>query len=97
MGTYFRSMKLVVLLHAVPGQERALAAYEEKVLRILVERYGATVLERLTVTGEGPTEVQVLELPGEDALTAFMADPERVALSDERDACIARTELLRTR
>lgn len=89
-------MKLVVLLHAVPGQEAALSAYEDKVLRILVERYDGTVLQRLTVTGLGPTEVQVLQLPGEDALTAFMADPERLAMSAERDACIERTELLRT-
>jgi hypothetical protein len=90
-------MKLVVLLHAVPGREAALAAYEEKVLQIFQERYDGSVLQRLTVTGEGPTEVQVLELRDEDALTAFLADPERLALTAERDACIARTELLRSR
>lgn len=90
-------MKLVVLLFAVPGQEAALTAYEDKVLTIFQERYDGRVLQRLAVIGEGPTEVQVLELPDEEALTAFMADPERVAMTGERDACVARTELLRTR
>ena len=88
-------MKLVCLLHAVPGRGAALAAYEDKVLAILQSRYGGSVLQRLTVTGDGPTEVQVLELPDEEALTAFLADPERVALTAERDACVARTELFR--
>ncbi|MFN2537566.1 MAG: hypothetical protein ABR549_05370 [Mycobacteriales bacterium] len=88
-------MKLVVLLQAVPGRAAALASYEDKVLAILEARYGGKVLQRLTVMGEGPTEVQVLELPGEAALTEFMADPERLALADERDGCVARTELFR--
>lgn len=88
-------MKLVVLLHAVPGQEDALTSYEDKVLRIFQERYGGSVLQRVVVTGEGATEVQILEVPGEEALAAFLADPERLALTDERDACVARTELMR--
>ena len=90
-------MKLVVLLHAVPGREASLTAYEDKVLAILESRYGGSVLQRLAITGDGPTEVQVLEVPDEETLAAFMADPERVAMAAERDACIARTERFEAR
>jgi hypothetical protein len=89
-------VKLVVLLHAVPGQEAALASYEDKVLRIFQTGYAGTVLQRLRVSGEGPTEVQVLEIADEAALAAFLGDPERERMTVERDACVARTELFRS-
>ncbi|MCU1599921.1 MAG: hypothetical protein JWO22_630 [Frankiales bacterium] len=89
-------MRLVSLLYAVPGQETALASYEDQVLGILVSRYGGAVVVRET-TLDGPTEVQVLELPDEAALEGFLADEERQALSGVRDACVARTELFRAR
>ena len=43
----------------------------------------------------GPYEVQIIELPDEAALDAFMADPRRVASAPIRDRSVARTEIAR--
>lgn len=89
-----------VLLWARPGMEAALSAYEDKVLR-LVAAHGGRVLERGTVLpasqydGEPPAEVQLLEMPSEASLDAYMNDPRRLAMAAERDTAIARTDLLR--
>ena len=89
-----------VLLWARPGMEAALSAYEDKVLR-LVGEHGGRVLERGTVLpgsqygGEPPAEVQVLEMPSEASLDAYVNDPRRLALAGERDTAIARTDVFR--
>jgi uncharacterized protein (DUF1330 family) len=89
-----------VLLWARPGMEAALSAYEDKVLR-LVSEHGGRVLERGTVLagsqhdGEPPAEVQFLEMPSEASLDAYVNDPRRLAISAERNAAIARTDLFR--
>ena len=89
-----------VLLWARPGMAAALSAYEDKVLRLVAE-HGGRVLERGTVLpgsqhdGEPPAEVQFLEMPSEASLVAYMNDPRRLAMAAERDAAIARTDLLR--
>ncbi len=90
------AITLCALLWAVDGRADDLTAYETDVLALLA-RHGGRVVSRVRATqdDDGPTEVQVLELPGEDALAAFIADPDRVAMSDRRDACIARTQLQR--
>jgi uncharacterized protein (DUF1330 family) len=91
-----------VLLWARPGMEAALSAYEDKVLR-LVGEHGGRVVERGTVLpgaqcdGEPPTEVQLLEMPSEASLNAYVNDPRRLALAGERDAAIARTDMFRIR
>jgi uncharacterized protein (DUF1330 family) len=91
-----------VLLWARPGMEAALAAYEDKVLRLVAE-HGGRVLERGTVlpgsqyAGEPPAEVQFLEMPSEASLDAYVNDPRRLAMAAERDAAIARTDLFRIR
>jgi uncharacterized protein (DUF1330 family) len=91
-----------VLLWARPGMEAALSAYEDKVLRLVAE-HGGQVLERGTVLpgsqadSEPPTEVQLLEMPSETGLDAYMNDPRRLAMADERDAVIARTDVFRIR
>jgi uncharacterized protein (DUF1330 family) len=89
------------LLWARPGMEAALSAYEDKVLRLIVE-HGGRVLHRGTVLpgaqhdgGEPPTEVQILEMPSDAALDAYVSDPRRLAMAAERDAAIARTDLFR--
>ena len=89
-------LTLCVLVTARPGHELQLAAYEDVVL-VLVPQHGGRVLERLRVTdpGDGPHEVHVIEFPSATALDAYLHDPERVALADERDAAIAHTEILR--
>ena len=89
-----------VLLWARPGMAAALSAYEDKVL-VLIAEHGGRVVERGIVLpdyqheGEPPTEVQILEMPSEASLTAYVNDPRRLAMSAERDAAIARTDLFR--
>jgi uncharacterized protein (DUF1330 family) len=93
---------LCVLLWARPGKESALSAYEDQVLGLLAD-HGGRVLQRGGVIadgrdfgyGEQPAEVQFLEFPSEAAQDAYMSDPRRQALAAERDAAIARTDVLR--
>jgi hypothetical protein len=59
--------------------------------------YGGTVVSRDTVLGRAdgdPLEVQVLEMPDDQAVKAYMADPRRDALPP-REEIIARTQVLR--
>jgi uncharacterized protein (DUF1330 family) len=80
--------------------EAALSAYEDKVLRLVAE-HGGRVLHRGTVLpgaqdgGEPPTEVQLLEMPSQKSLDAYVNDPRRLFMAAERDAAIARTDLFR--
>jgi uncharacterized protein (DUF1330 family) len=90
-------LRLCVLLWEQPGQGRELAAFEDAVLALL-PAHGGTVIARDTVLARDdgdPLEVQILELPDEDALTAYLNDPRRVAVLGQRDAIIARTQVLR--
>jgi uncharacterized protein (DUF1330 family) len=96
-------VSLCVLLWANPGQGPALTAYEDKVLGLLAD-HGGRVLQRGSVIADGagdgarsaqPAEVQFLEFPAEAALAAYMNDTRRLALAAERDAAIARTDVLR--
>ncbi|MDX6275922.1 MAG: hypothetical protein QOJ72_50 [Nocardioidaceae bacterium] len=90
------TLTLCVLLWATPGNEEALSAYEDEVLALLGD-HGARVIQRVrnVQAGDGPYEVQVIELPGEQALDEFMTDPRRVASADVRDRVVARTEIIR--
>jgi hypothetical protein len=42
-----------------------------------------------------PAEVQLLRFASDDALDGYMRDPRRTALAGQRDAAIARTDVLR--
>ena len=94
---------LCVLLWAHPGAEAALAAYEDRVLR-LVPDHGARVVQRARVSGgqrarvsggdRQPAEIQLLEFPSAAALEAYMGDPRRTVLAADRDRVIARTEII---
>lgn len=91
-----RMLTLCVLLYAVPGAEHQLVTYEDRVLALLPAHGGRVVQRVRAVEATGaPYEVHVLEFPDTDALDAYMSDPVRVALADQRDAAIARTEVLR--
>ncbi|HEY5287899.1 MAG TPA: hypothetical protein VIJ50_12405 [Solirubrobacteraceae bacterium] len=89
------SIHLCVLLWPKPGGEEALCAYEDTVLD-LMGSHGARVLQRMRTDGKSgaPLEIQVLEFPSQGALDSYMHDERRVALADERDAAIARTDVL---
>lgn len=88
------TINLCVLLWARPGAEAALAAYEDRVLA-LFDDHGCTLLQRARTDGTdgAPTEIQLISVPSQAALDAYMADPRRTALADERDAAVARTDI----
>jgi uncharacterized protein (DUF1330 family) len=89
------SIHMCVLLWAKHGAEEALFAYEDTVLGLMGD-YGARVLQRMRTDGanDAPLEIQILEFPSQDALDGYMQDKRRTALADERDAAIARTDVL---
>jgi hypothetical protein len=89
------SVTLCVLLWAQPGAEAGLIAYEDTVLRIASSHQGR-VRQRVRSSGTGgqPLEIQLLEFPSADTLDAFMTDERRLALADERDRVISKTEVI---
>jgi uncharacterized protein (DUF1330 family) len=86
---------LCVLLWAHPGAQAALAAYEDKVLR-LVPDHGGRVLQRARGSGADgqPAEIQLFEFPTGAALDAYISDPRRTVLAADRDQAVARTEII---
>lgn len=91
-----KTLTLSVLLWAHPGCGAALANYEDDVLTLLAG-HGAELLSRVRSLqdGEGPTEMHVISFASQPQFDAYMADPRRTAMSDRRDAAIARTEIHR--
>jgi uncharacterized protein (DUF1330 family) len=87
---------LLVQLWAAPGNELLLVEYEDQVLGLLAP-HGARILQRLRAIDavDAPFETHVLEFPTEAALDDYLADPQRVALSELRARAIARTALVR--
>ncbi|HEY3759240.1 MAG TPA: hypothetical protein VGL37_05725 [Solirubrobacteraceae bacterium] len=86
---------LCVLLWANPDAEVALVDYEDRVLELMAD-HGARVLQRARTDGANgaPLEIQILEYPSQAALDGYLEDERRAALADEREAAIARTEIL---
>ncbi|HEY5033078.1 MAG TPA: GNAT family N-acetyltransferase [Actinomycetes bacterium] len=89
------AVTLCVLLWVLPSQEGQLADYEDRVLARL-DAYGARLLHRVrrTEPSGSPYEVQVIELPDENAYAGFVADPERLALAPLREGAVDRTEII---
>ena len=85
---------LCVLLWAAPGEQQAFVEYEDRVLGLLTA-HRARLLTRVRAVDGQPDEVQVLEFPSEDALSAFLDDPARGELAGLRERAVARTEVLR--
>lgn len=90
------TVTLCVLLWERPGRADELVAYEDRVLTLLAA-HGGRLLQRARRVGarDEPLEVHLLQFPTEEALDRYLADPERAALSDDRDRAIERTELHR--
>jgi len=90
------TLVLTALLWPHPGQEQLLIDYEDAVLA-LIPAHGGRVIHRVRRIDDtdGPFEFQVIELPTEDAVAAYLADPVRVALADTHARAIARTEVSR--
>lgn len=90
------TLRLCVLLWATPGEEDALTTYEDTVLAFVPEHGGEVVSRvRRADDSDGPLEVQVIHLPDEGALTAYMNDSRRLALADTHRRVVARTDLIR--
>ncbi len=89
---------LCVRLWAAAGHQDELSAYEDGVLSLLVE-HGGQVVARVRCpsgqTPDSPDEVQILDLPDEDALARFLADPRRLAAAELRRRAVTRTEVVR--
>lgn len=85
---------LCCLLWARDGEAVGLTSYEDRVLA-LVPRHRGEVLQRAVGDGADgrPHEVQLYRFPDRSALDAYLSDPERAALTNERDRVVARTEL----
>jgi hypothetical protein len=91
------SITLSVLLWANDGAHVDLVAYEDAVLTLLPD-HDARLVQRVRTQGEPldqPYEMHVIEFASEDALDAYLVDPRRLALAEERDRAIARSEILR--
>jgi uncharacterized protein (DUF1330 family) len=86
---------LCVLLWAKSGAELALRDYEDRVLALVAD-HGGRLLQRARSDGSNgaPTEIQILEFPSRSALNAYMTDERRVALAGDREAAVARTEVI---
>jgi uncharacterized protein (DUF1330 family) len=77
-----------------PGGEQLLHDYEDQVLALL-GRHQGKVLSRVRALDDGPCEIQLLEFASDQALVEFQNDPERLALSAQRDEAIERTRIIR--
>lgn len=92
------SIRLCCLLWAHGGEAEALHAYEDRVLRLISEHGGEVVHRAITDGAPGqPDEVQLFRFPNQAALDGYMNDERRTALSAERDAAVARTEVFPVR
>jgi len=89
------AISLCVLLWPHDGMDEALIAYEDTVLA-LVEEHGGRVLQRARTdgTGDQPLEIQLFEFETQLGLDGYLEDPRRLALADERDRVIARTQMM---
>lgn len=88
------SVRICVLLTAIPGREVLLAQYEGRVLGLLPD-HGGRIDARVRAL-EGPlAEIQILEFPSEQALVDFQNDPRRTDLPEIRNAVIASTTVIR--
>jgi len=90
-------LTLCVLLWARPGCEAGLATYEDKVL-VLIAEHDGRLLQRARANRGGsdaqPREVQLIEFGSQAAFDAYLADERRTAMAGERDAVVARTEVI---
>jgi uncharacterized protein (DUF1330 family) len=88
-------IRLCVLLWARRDADAALVDYEDRVLELMAD-HGVRVLQRARTDGANgaPLEIQILEYPTQAALDGYLADERRAALANDRDAAIARTEIL---
>lgn len=87
-----------VFLWARPGGEQALIVYEDAVLALVGEHNGEVLHRARTDGADGkPLEIQLFEFASQTSVDAYLVDPRRTALSADRDAAVARTEIVPVR
>jgi uncharacterized protein (DUF1330 family) len=92
------SVTLCVLLWAREGRDADLTRYEDQVLGLVGDHDGRVLQRVQTVDpGDQPSEVQILQFGSAAALEEYMQDHRRAALAGQRDAAIARTDVLPVR
>jgi hypothetical protein len=62
----------------------------------LVAEHGGIVLQRARSDGSDnrPIEIQICQWESQAAMDSYMSDPRRLALANERDRVVARTEIV---
>jgi uncharacterized protein (DUF1330 family) len=87
---------LCVLLWAAEGRQPELTAYEDAVLALMPD-HGARVVSRVRRIDDtdSPHEIHIIEFPDQQAMDAYLADPRRTALADQRERAVARTDVIR--
>jgi len=88
---------LVVRLTWVPGKAADGTAYERSVMRFW-EDHGGEIIAAFKPLAQADglppaDEVQILRIPTQAKLDAYLSDPRRLALSPKRAASIALTEI----
>ena len=88
---------LVVRLTWVPGKAAQGSEYERTVLPYFVEHGGEVIAAfrpQAQADGLPPAdEIQILRIPTQARLDAYLRDPRRLALSPKRAASIAVTDI----
>ncbi|ALG29513.1 hypothetical protein [Glutamicibacter halophytocola] len=87
-------LSLCCLLWARDGEAAGLQAYEDRVLALIPE-HGGQVVQRVQSISDAaaPGEVQIFRFPSQSSFDSYLSDPRRLALSEERDRVVSRTEL----
>ena|SRR5579871_5417334 len=92
-----RLVRIVSLWLRSGADPTAFEAFESKAARIMA-RHGGRIEQAVRVQPtkgeEAPFEVHIVSFPSEAAYAAYRADPEILALADERDRVISRTRVL---
>ena len=83
--------KLQVDLWVKRGKEEAYAEYERKA-QVNMANYGGKLIEK-SCPEIGPTERHVLAFPSLFSFEAYRRGPEALAIREERDTCIEKTEI----
>ncbi|KJR06973.1 MULTISPECIES: hypothetical protein [Gordonia] len=98
MTTDPEPVELCCQLWARPGLAADLSAYEDEVLALLPDHGGVLLARALgSGTADVPDETQLIGLPDQAALEAYLADPRRTSRSAERDRVVERTVLFPVR
>ena len=89
---------LSVLLWARPGSQDRLVEYEDQVLRLVADHGGEVLYRARSREGserlDQPFEVHLIRFPSRAASERYLGDDRRTALGAQREAAIARTEVV---